>query len=487
MSSSSTRSHPPSPQPAGTIDVVMPQMGVSVSEGTIVDWRKQPGDWVEYEEPIVDISTDKIDTEVPAPAAGRVSEIIVAVGTTVEVGTVLARIATDARPGEAHASEHGGNGNRTVSDPPTSEAAAATGVTPAPATASPAPEPAAATPGDAPGPGHRDQRRRYSPVVSRMAAEHGLDLSQIEGTGRGGRVRKQDVLAYLEDGGASAVEERPEPPMHIESPYRPEPATPRAPEPAAAAAAAPPQPQAAPAPAPAPAAPTAPAAAPAPVAAGHGEPLSRMRKSIGEHMKRSLEIAAHCTTIVECDMSAVERRRKQIGTTALPIVARCVVETLREFPALNAWLEGDTFTEHDEVHLGIAVSLGGDGGLIVPVVHDAQDLSDEGIGRRIRELARRARDRQLSPDDVRGGTFTITNPGQFGAVAATPIINQPQVAILDLEAVVKRPVVITDADGNDAIAIRPMTMLCMSWDHRALDGAYAAQFLTALRRRIEAV
>jgi pyruvate/2-oxoglutarate dehydrogenase complex dihydrolipoamide acyltransferase (E2) component len=274
--------------------------------------------------------------------------------------------------------------------------------------------------------------------------------------------------------------------MHIESPYRPEPAPPRAPKPPAAAAPAPPQPQAAPAPPPgaAPAPPSAPAAEPVPAAAGHGEPLSRMRKSIGEHMKRSLEIAAHCTTIVECDMSAVERRRKQIGTTALPIVARCVVETLREFPALNAWLEGDTFTQHDQVHLGIAVSLGGDGGLIVPVVHDAQDLSDEGLGRRIRELARRARDRQLSPDDVRGGTFTITNPGQFGAIAATPIINQPQVAILDLEAVVKRPVVV-EQDGGDAIAIRPMSYLCMSWDHRALDGAEAARFLAAIRSRLE--
>jgi pyruvate/2-oxoglutarate dehydrogenase complex dihydrolipoamide acyltransferase (E2) component len=479
------------------VDVVMPQMGVSVSEGTIVEWRKQPGDWVEYEEPIVDISTDKIDTEVPSPATGRLSEIVVDVGTTVEVGTVLARIATDARPGEAHASEHGDNGNGTAPEPPTSEAAAATGTTPAPATESPSPEPAAATPADAPVAGDRDQRRRYSPVVSRMAAEHGLDLSQVEGTGRGGRVRKQDVLAYLEDGGAAGAaaveEERPEPPMHIESPYRPEPAPPRPPKPAAAPA--PPAPAPAPQPgapaaAPAaapPAAPTpAPATEPTPVAAGHGEPLSRMRKSIGEHMKRSLEIAAHCTTIVECDMSAVERRRKLIGTTALPIVARCVVEALREFPALNAWLEGDTFTQHDQVHLGIAVSLG-DGGLIVPVVRDAQDLSDEGLGRRIRELARRARDRALSPDDVRGGTFTITNPGQYGALAATPIINQPQVAILDLEAVVKRPVVITDEDGNDSIAIRPMTMLCMSWDHRALDGAYAAQFLTALRRRIEAV
>jgi pyruvate/2-oxoglutarate dehydrogenase complex dihydrolipoamide acyltransferase (E2) component len=462
-----------------TVDVVMPQMGVSVSEGTIVEWRKQPGDWVAYEEPIVDISTDKIDTEVPSPAAGRVSEIVVDVGTTVEVGAVLARIATDARPGEAHASEHAGNGNAAAAPEPTSEAAAATGETPAPATETPSPEPAAATPDDAP------QRRRYSPVVSRMAAEHGLDLSRIEGTGRGGRVRKQDVLAYLEDGGAAAApaEERPEPPMHIESPYRPDPTPPRAkPE---AAPPPPPPPAAAPPPPPAPAAPPAPAPQPA-VASGRGEPLSRMRKSIGEHMKRSLEIAAHCTTMVECDMSAVERRRKLIGTTALPIVARCVVDALREYPALNAWLEDDLFTQHEQVHLGIAVSLG-EGGLIVPVVRDAQDLSDEGIGRRIKELARRARERDLSPDDVRGGTFTITNPGQFGAVAATPIINQPQVAILDLEAVVKRPVVITDEDGNDSIAIRPMTMLCMSWDHRAIDGAYAAQFLTALRRRIEAV
>jgi pyruvate/2-oxoglutarate dehydrogenase complex dihydrolipoamide acyltransferase (E2) component len=286
------------------------------------------------------------------------------------------------------------------------------------------------------------------------------------------------VLAYLENGGAApAPAEAPaEPPLHIESPYRPEPVPPRA----APAPSAPPAPRAEPAPAP--------AAAPqtAVTATGRGEPLSRMRKSIGEHMKRSLELAAHCTTLVECDMSAVEARRALIGTTALPIVARCVVDALREYPDLNAWLEGDTFTRHEQVHLGIAVSLGDDG-LIVPVVRDAQDLSDEGLARRIRELARRARDRELGPDDVRGGTFTITNPGQYGALAATPIINQPQVAILDLEAVVKRPVVITDAAGNDAIAIRPIAMLCMSWDHRAIDGAYAARFLTALRRRIESV
>ena len=211
-----------------------------------------------------------------------------------------------------------------------------------------------------------------------------------------------------------------------------------------------------------------------------------MRRSVGEHMKRSLDTAATCCTWIEADMSRIEAARQKLGVTALPLVARCAIAALREHPQLNAWLEGDTFTRHDAVHLGIAVSLG-EGGLIVPVVRDAQDLSDEGLARRIRELARRARDRELEPDDVRGGTFTITNPGQFGALAATPIINQPQVAILDLEAVVKRPVVVTDAAGNDSIAIRPMTMLCMSWDHRALDGAYAAQFLTALRRRIEAV
>src|SRR5215207_8398973 len=349
----------------------MPQMGVSVSEGTVVEWRKQVGDEVARDETICEISTDKIDTEVPSPAAGRVAEILVEVGTTVEVGTVLARLAA---PG-------GGE------DVPTSEASAATGETPADATASPAPEPQAAAPDEAP----RRERgaTRATPVVARIAAEHGIDLSTVKGTGRGGRVRKQDVLALVDGDGPAAPEE---PPLHIESPYRPEPEPPR----------------------------------PAPAGAGAGAPLSRIRRSIGEHMKRSLELAAHCTTIVECDMSGVERRRRELGTTYLPIVARCTVAALREFADLNAWLEGDSFTRHDAVHLGIAVSLGDDG-LIVPVVRDANELSDEGIARRIAELAQRARDRGLSPDDVRGGTFTIPNPGAFGAVAATPIINQPQV------------------------------------------------------------
>ncbi|MEN3281175.1 MAG: hypothetical protein V7607_2315 [Solirubrobacteraceae bacterium] len=432
------------------IEVVMPQMGVSVSEGTIVEWRKQVGDWVEYEEPIVDISTDKIDTEVPSPAAGRVAEIVVEPGTTVDVGTVLARLATDARPGQAHASEQNGAQD-------SSEAAAAKGETPVGSTATPSPEPGTATPDDAPV-RERPARgaRRYSPVVQRIAAEHGVDLERIEGTGRGGRVRKQDVLAHLENGGGAQAPAAQEPPLHIESPYRPEPVEPR----------------------------PAPAAASGPYQAPAAAPLSRMRQLVGEHMKRSLDTAATCTTWIEADMSRVERARRDAGLTALPYVARATIDALREHPALNAWLQGDQYTVHDDVNLGIAVSLGDDG-LIVPVIRSAQDLSAEGLSKRIKELARAARSRTLSPGDVQDGTFTITNPGQYGSVMATPVINQPQVAILDLEAVVKRPVVITDEDGNDSIAIRPMTVLGLSWDHRALDGALAAQFLAAIKRRIE--
>jgi pyruvate/2-oxoglutarate dehydrogenase complex dihydrolipoamide acyltransferase (E2) component len=441
----------------------MPQMGVSVSEGTIVEWRKQVGDWVAYEEPICDISTDKIDTEVPSPAAGRLAEIVVEVGTTVEVGTVLARLATDARPGEAHAAETGPS-TQPAAPAGTGEAAAAKGETPVEATPDPAPKPATATPDDAPRP------RRYSPVVTRIAAEHGVDLEQVRGTGRGGRVRKQDVLAFVDtesasqtgtgDGAAQAApSEGTEPPLHIESPYRPEPAAPApAPSAAPAGAYAPPEPQ----------------------------PLSRMRRSIGEHMKRSLETAATCTTWIEVDMSRVERARAAAGLTALAYVARATIDALREHPALNAWLEDDRHTVHEDVNLGIAVSLGEDG-LIVPVVRAAQDLSVEGLGKRIRALARAARDRTLTPDDVQAGTFTITNPGQFGSIMATPVISQPQVAILDVEAVVKRPVVVTDDDGNDLIAIRPIVILGLSWDHRALDGAQSAQFLAAVKRRLEAV
>ena len=398
------------------VDVTMPQMGVSVAEGTVVEWKKRPGDWVEADETICEVSTDKIDIEVPSPAAGRVTEVLVEVDTTVDVGTVLARIATDASPGEAHADEH-------------IEAAH-----------SPAPEPKPQ------GNGHR-AGRRYSPVVQRIAAEHGVDLDKVEGTGRGGRVRKQDVLAFVEHDSAEPPSE--DAPLHIESPYRPDPG----PEPTA------------------------------PAPAG-GETLSRMRRSIGEHMKRSQETAATCTTWIEADMTRIEAARKRLGLTALPFVARCAVAALREHPQLNAWLEGDRHTVHEDVNLGIAVSLGEDG-LIVPVIERAHELSVEGLAGRIKDLAKRARAGELAPDDVRGVTFTITNPGQYGSIMATPIINQPQVAILDLEAIVKRPVVVTDENGADAIAIRAMTILGLSWDHRALDGAMAAQFLAAVKRHIE--
>jgi pyruvate/2-oxoglutarate dehydrogenase complex dihydrolipoamide acyltransferase (E2) component len=395
------------------VDVTMPQMGVSVAEGTVVEWKKQPGDWIEADEIIASIATDKIDTDVESPASGRVRDILVAVGETVAVGAVLATIATDAKPGEPHVSESGG----------------------------------AAAPAEAPRP------RRYSPVVMRIAAEHGIDLDTVDGTGRDGRVRKQDVMALVE--GAT------EPPMHIESPYKPdEPApaktrSPRFARPAADAA-----------------------------DGAHAAPLSRMRRTIGEHMLDSLRTAATCTTIAEADMSRVEVARAQSGLTYLPYVARATIEALGEFPSLNATLADGTLTTYDGVHLGIAVSLGADG-LIVPVIRDAQELSVEGLARRIKDLARAARAGELSPEDVGGGSFTITNPGQYGSIMATPVINQPQVAILDTEAVVKRAVVVTDELGNDSIAIRAMTYLCMSWDHRALDGALAAQFLTSVRKKLE--
>jgi 2-oxoglutarate dehydrogenase E2 component (dihydrolipoamide succinyltransferase) len=390
----------------------MPQMGVSVTEGTVVVWHKQPGEWVQADETICEITTDKIDCEVPAPVSGRVAELLVEPEQTVPVGTPLARIATEAADADA------ANGSR--------------------------------------GEPH------YSPVVMRIAQQEGVDLAAVPGTGRGGRVRKQDVLAFLDarartDGGEPPIETSSpasrnggEPPLHSESPYREEEAAPGD-------------------------------------AAANAQPaqrLSRMRRSIAAHMVESLRTAAHCTSITEADVSGIETARQRLGLTYLPFVARCTIEALRVHPELNATLDGEMLTQHQEVNLGIAVSLGADG-LIVPVLHDAQDLSHEGLAKRITELARRARAGELGADDVRGGTFTITNPGGYGTIASTPIINQPQVAILDLEAVVRRPVVVGDGAGGEAVAIRPMTNLCLSWDHRALDGALAAQFLATVRERIE--
>jgi len=412
----------------------MPQMGVSVAEGTLVEWRKQRGDWVEADETICEISTDKIDTEVPSPASGRLIEVLVQVGVTVDVGTTLARIATDARPGEPHSSE---NDRPPAVAPPRATASAA-------AAPAPAPRGEAASRGSA--------ARRYSPVVQRIADEHGVDLDEVEGSGRDGRVQKKDVMAYVQARGGARRQPADEPTIHIESPYR-----------TGAGAG---------------------TSLSGPYLPPEGRPLSRMRQQIGEHMKRSQETAATCTTWIEVDVSRIEIARKQLGITALPLIARCTIGALVEYPLLNAWLEGETHTVHEQVNLGIAVALGEDG-LIVPVVRGAQDLSPEGLSRRIRDLARRARARQLSPDDVRGATFTITNPGQFGSMMATPVIAQPQVAILDVEAIIKRPVVVTDQFGEDAIAIRPMVILGLSWDHRALDGALAARFLASVKKRVE--
>ena len=421
------------------VDVTMPQMGVSVAEGTVVGWRVGVGDAIGAEQTICDISTDKIDTEVPAPVSGVVAEILVDVDQTVDVGTVMARIAV-----EGGATPNGD------------------GAPAAPAEAAP-PEAAPSEPAQPSAPDRSAQRspapgRRYSPVVSRIAAEHGIDLSTVEGTGRGGRVRKQDVLAVVNGNGnghaGGAVED---PPLHIESPYRPDP------------------------PAPAPGAP-----GPAGGVVTGGGALSRMRRTIGERMKQSLDTTATCTTWIEVDMSRVEAARAKLGVTALAFVARATIDALREHPALNAWLNGEDYARHEFVNLGIAVSLGEDG-LIVPVIHNAHELSVEGLAARIKDIARRARARELTADDVLGGTFTITNPGQYGSIMATPIINLPQVGILDLEAVVKRPVVVTDQDGNDSIAIRPMTILGLSWDHRALDGALSAQFLATVKRRLESL
>ena len=431
------------------VEVTMPQMGVSMAEGTVVAWHKRAGDLVQAEETICEISTDKIDSEVPAPASGRVSEILVEAEQTVPVGTVLARIATGANAADRskigqHPGEH--------LDEPALHAKAASD---APDSVHRAPQPAHvfARGNGAAGP---RERRVYSPVVQRIAASEGVDLSRVAGTGRGGRVSKKDVLAFLAHERAAQPAREPaaapsrepaaappsEPPLHIESPYVEEPA------------------------------------------GESPQRLSRMRRSIAEHMLRSLHTAAHCTSIIEADFSGVEAARSALGITHLPFVARAVIDALRVHPDLNATLEGEERTVHRAVNLGIAISLGSEG-LIVPVIHGAHELAPEGLARRISELATRARAGELSPDDVRGGTFTITNPGGFGTLVSTPIINQPQVAILDLEAIVKRPVVVTDGAGRDSIAIRPMAYLCLSWDHRALDGALAAQFLSTVRARIE--
>jgi pyruvate dehydrogenase E2 component (dihydrolipoamide acetyltransferase) len=489
------------------IDVVMPQMGVSVSEGTITKWLKQEGEPITADESLLEISTDKVDTEVPSPGEGVVAKILVQEGETVEVGTVLAVIAPEgaqaAAPAEAPpepATQEAADASEAAAAEGTAAEPAARGIDEAPpaAPASAAPTPAA-EPAAAPS-GADNGRTFVSPVVARIASEHGVDPGQVQGTGRGGRVTKKDILAFVEDGGAQAPSEQPaaaeqpaapaqpaaaQPPAAPPTPEQP-PAAPARPEPAAA-------PQAA-----APAAPK-PAPAPQPQAElepGEAEePMTAMRRGIAEHMRRSLDTSAHVTSAIEVDMSrvvAVRGKLKKeyeasygVNPTYLSFIARAAVETLRDYPWINGEIRGDKIVTRNYVNIGFAVELADGKGLIVPVVKHTEGLNLLGMARAVAEIAQRARDKKLTPDDVQGGTFTITNPGGYGTFHGTPVISQPQAAILGTYAVVKRPWVVQDELGQDVIAIRPMMNLTLTYDHRLVDGALAGRFLRDLRGKLE--
>ena len=456
------------------VDVVMPQMGVSVSEGTITRWLKQEGEHVEADEALLEISTDKVDTEVPSPASGTLTQIFVQEGETVEVGTKLAQIGGAAAGGAAGA--------------PAPEAEAP----PQPATQVAAQEADAPSPAESPQPVAAQQSNGgggtfVSPVVARIAAEHHVDPTQVSGTGHGGRVTKKDILAFIEDGGPAEQQAAPAAPTPAAAPAAP------APTPAAA-------PPPAPAPAPAAAAPPKPAA-PAPVAPAEAqagerlEPISAMRRGIAEHMRKSLDTSAHVTSAIEVDMSRVVAARNTlkkeyqsaygVNPTYLAFVARAAVQTLANHPYVNGELRGDSIVTRSYVNLGIAVELAEGKGLIVPVLRNAETMNLLGLAKGIVDIAQRARNKQLLPDDVQGGTFTITNPGGYGTFHGTPIISQPQSAILGTYALVKRPWVIQDESGNDAIAIKPIMNVTLTYDHRLIDGAYAGRFLKDLRERLE--
>jgi 2-oxoglutarate dehydrogenase E2 component (dihydrolipoamide succinyltransferase) len=449
------------------IDVVMPQMGVSVSEGTITKWLKKEGEPIAADESLLEISTDKVDTEVPSPGSGIVQKILVQEGETVEVGTKLAVIAPE-----------GAAVDETPVPEPATQAAAdeAAEVSSAEAPAAPAaPEPEKAP---AAGNGSASEKTFVSPVVARIASEHKVDVGQVEGTGRGGRVTKKDILAFLESGAPAEA-----PPALAEAQPAPAPAAPA--EPAAEPAA--------------PAQPSAPPAAPLPqpeaVAGETLEPMNAMRRGIAEHMRRSLDTSAHVTSAIEVDMSKVVAIRKKlkpelqksygVNLTYLAFVARATVETLRDYPWINGEIRGDQIVTRNYVNLGFAVELADGKGLIVPVLKHAETLNLLGLAKGVVEIAERARNKQLLPDDVQGGTFTITNPGGYGTFHGTPVISQPQAAILGTYAVVKRPWVVQDELGEDVIAIRPVMNLTLTYDHRLVDGALAGRFLRDLRERLE--
>jgi pyruvate dehydrogenase E2 component (dihydrolipoyllysine-residue acetyltransferase) len=457
--------------------VKMPQLGETVIEGTILKWLKQEGDQVALDEPLFEISTDKVDTEVPSSAAGTLTKILVAEGETVAVGTELAEISEDGAgaggagaPGAAaqlaaddSANAQASSGPAGGADAPSAPAPPAQPPAPAPAPpAAPAGDPVAPSPVAAstqtvePPPDRGGRSQILSPLVRKLATEHGVDLGQVTGTGTGGRITKNDVLGFVASRGASA--------------------------PAAAGATAP-------APAPAPAPDVAPQ--PSPGAVGGSEevvPVSHIRKQIAQHMKASLEVSARAWNAVEVNMENVARLRERtkeafkaregFSLTYMPFLTRAVSEALLAHPMVNSELRGEEIAVKHFVNMGIAVSY--DEGLIVPVLKGADTMNLLGIARGINDLATRARAKKLQPDEVHGGTFTITNPGPFGSLISVPIINQPQTGILGFDSVEKRPVVI-----DDTIAIRHMVYISMSWDHRVIDGALASQFLARVKQNLE--
>ena len=462
------------------VDVVMPQMGVSVSEGTVVTWRKQVGEAVKADETIVEISTDKVDTEVPAPASGTVRELLVAEGETVDVGTRIAVIDTGggaapgaspapaAPPAEAPAPAPAAPAAEApdVAPPPSADAPhfQAMPVVDAPTAAAPAPV------ADANGES-RDMQSFMSPVVARMVAEHGLDIAQIPGSGRGGRVTKRDVEVFLGEGAAPAP----------------------APAPVAAAAAAPTAPAAPAVQAPTgstPSAPSAPSAGDETI-----EPMSNIRKVIAKNLRASVDSAVHVSTFFEVDMTRCWQVRAAVNkeltasygvkASFLPFIMRATVEAIQHWPLVNAELRGTDVVLKRHVNFGVAVSINDGKDLVVPVIHHAEELNLLGLTRALTDLAERGRTKQLTADEMSGGTFTLTNPGGFGTLFGTPIIPPPQVAIMGVNAIVKRPVVVTDALGSDSIAIRQIMLLALSYDHRLVDGAYAAQFLALVKRHLE--
>jgi 2-oxoglutarate dehydrogenase E2 component (dihydrolipoamide succinyltransferase) len=450
----------------------MPQLGETVVEGTIIRWLKAEGETVAQDEPLFEISTDKVDTEVPSPAAGTVTKILVQEGQTVGVGTPVAEV--DAGDGRAADTAPATSADAATEMRPPAEAmpgqAQGAPVQSTAAVETPQVEPAAAVPSaQAPAasaqstsvamPDRGPRSQILSPLVRRLAAEHGVDLSRVEGTGTGGRITRSDVMSFVSSGAAAAT-----------------PAQPAARQAATAPAAA----------VPAATAPTIPASA-----SGAGEdaqPVSHIRRAIAEHMLASTQQTARAWTMVEVNVDHLVRLRERVKDafeqkhgvklTYLPFVVRATVDALQEYPQVNARLDGDDIVLPRYVNMGVAVSY--DAGLIVPVIRGADAMNSVGIARAVADLAARARAHQLKPDEVQGATFTITNPGPYGSVLSVPIINQPNTGILSLDAIVKRPVVI-----DDAIAIRSMVNISMSWDHRTIDGEIATRFLARVRQNLE--